>query len=69
MISVNEKVDHLNSIKSKLESTLDELESGLDKEKKSLSNTEYRESKKKKEKLTDIVQQSKSIEVCLEAIS
>merc|ERR1719309_625905 len=33
MISVNEKVDHLNSNKSKLESTLDELESGLDKDK------------------------------------
>merc|ERR1712158_315953 len=34
MITVNEKVVHLNSVKSKLESTLDELEGGLDKEKK-----------------------------------
>merc|ERR1719216_687757 len=34
MITVNEKVGHLNSVKSKLESTLDELEGGLDKEKK-----------------------------------
>merc|ERR1712203_866530 len=34
MITVDEKVAHLNSVKSKLESTLDELEGGLDKEKK-----------------------------------
>merc|ERR1712186_112104 len=34
MISANEKVDHLTSVKSKLESTLGELESSLDKEKK-----------------------------------
>merc|ERR1719285_1181626 len=34
MISVNEKVGHLASVKSKLESTLGELESGLDKEQK-----------------------------------
>merc|ERR1711936_95692 len=34
MITVNEKVVHLNSVKSKLESTLDELEGGLDKEKR-----------------------------------
>merc|ERR1719507_1829984 len=34
MITVNEKAGHLNSVKSKLESTLDELEGGLDKEKK-----------------------------------
>merc|ERR1712158_111032 len=33
MITVNEKVVHLNSVKSKLESTLDELEGGLDKDK------------------------------------
>merc|ERR1712061_960160 len=32
MISANEKVDHLASVKSKLESTLGELESSLDKE-------------------------------------
>merc|ERR1719431_1550950 len=40
MIAVNEKVDHLNSIKSKLESTLGELESGLDKEKKARATIE-----------------------------
>merc|ERR1719474_1669539 len=34
MISVNEKVGHLASVKSKLESTLGELESGLDKKRK-----------------------------------
>merc|ERR1719200_89379 len=34
MISANEKVDHLASVKSKLESTLGELESSLDKEKR-----------------------------------
>merc|ERR1719494_1141203 len=34
MISVNEKVGHLASVKSKLESTLGELESGLDKKQK-----------------------------------
>merc|ERR1719167_533409 len=45
MISVNEKVDHLNSIKSKLESTLDELESGLDKEKKSRAGLEKQKRK------------------------
>merc|ERR1719295_442364 len=34
MVSVGEKVDHLAAVKSKLESTLGELESSLDKEKK-----------------------------------
>merc|ERR1719356_1655750 len=36
MISVNEKVGHLASVKSKLESTLGELESGLEKQKRKL---------------------------------
>merc|ERR1711936_18703 len=36
MITVNEKVDHLASVKSKLESTLGELESSLDKQKRKL---------------------------------
>merc|ERR1712002_242728 len=36
----NEKVAHLNSIKSKLESTLDELEGALDKEKRNRGNLE-----------------------------
>merc|ERR1712041_9086 len=40
MVSVNEKVEHLASIKSKLESTLGELEGGLDKEKKSRATLE-----------------------------
>jgi myosin heavy chain 6/7 len=34
LVCAEEKVQHLNSIKSKLESTLDELEGGLDKEKR-----------------------------------
>merc|ERR1719278_1747348 len=42
MISANEKVDHLASVKSKLESTLGELESSLDKEKKARATVEKR---------------------------
>merc|ERR1712088_565809 len=45
MITVNEKVVHLNSVKSKLESTLDELEGGLDKEKKSRAGLEKQKRK------------------------
>merc|ERR550519_2478221 len=45
MIAVNEKVVHLNSVKSKLESTLDELEGGLDKEKKSRAGLEKQKRK------------------------
>merc|ERR1719450_849875 len=45
MISVNEKVGHLASVKSKLESTLGELESGLDKEKKSRATVEKQKRK------------------------
>merc|ERR1712180_439212 len=45
MIAANEKVGHLSSIKSKLESTLDELESGLDKEKKSRAGLEKQKRK------------------------
>merc|ERR1719442_39687 len=45
MITVNEKVGHLNSVKSKLESTLDELEGGLDKEKKSRAALEKQKRK------------------------
>merc|ERR1719205_206310 len=45
MISVNEKVGHLASVKSKLESTLGELESGLDKEKKSRATAEKQKRK------------------------
>merc|ERR1719300_2322734 len=40
MVSVGEKVDHLAAVKSKLESTLGELESSLDKEKKSRATVE-----------------------------
>merc|ERR1711890_122707 len=40
MVSVNEKVEHLADLKSKLESTLGELEGGLDKEKKSRATLE-----------------------------
>merc|ERR1719428_2528618 len=45
MISVNEKVGHLASVKSKLESTLGELESGLDKGKKSRATVEKQKRK------------------------
>ena len=37
---VSDKVDHMNSIKSKLEGTLDELEGSLDKEKRARAATE-----------------------------
>merc|ERR1719309_860804 len=40
LASAEEKVQHLNSIKSKLESTLDELEGGLDKEKRTRAAVE-----------------------------
>merc|ERR1711872_336745 len=40
LVSAQEKVSHLNSIKSKLESTLDELEGALDKEKRNRGNLE-----------------------------
>merc|ERR1712038_1382844 len=43
MISANEKVEHLASVKSKLESTLGELESSLDKEKKARATVEKQE--------------------------
>merc|ERR1712080_402672 len=45
MVGVNEKVNHLASIKSKLESTLGELESGLDKEKKARATLEKQKRK------------------------
>merc|ERR1719391_236085 len=40
LISAEEKVSHLNSIKGKLEATLDELEGALDKEKRGRGNLE-----------------------------
>merc|ERR1719462_1189555 len=40
MVSVGEKVEHLASVKSKLESTLGELEGSLDKEKKTRATVE-----------------------------
>merc|ERR1712180_515266 len=45
MIAANEKVGHLSSIKSKLESTLGELEGGLDKEKKARATLEKQKRK------------------------
>ena len=45
MVSVGEKVEHLASIKSKLESTLGELEGSLDKEKKSRATVEKQKRK------------------------
>merc|ERR1712117_986658 len=49
MISANEKVDHLASVKSKLESTLGELESSFDKEKKSRATVEKQKRKAEEE--------------------
>merc|ERR1719157_526555 len=40
LIGAEEKVAHLSQVKSQLESTLDELEGGLDKEKKTRGNLE-----------------------------
>merc|ERR1712025_915481 len=40
LIAVSDKVSHLAGIKDKLEGTLDDLEAGLDKEKKSRANLE-----------------------------
>merc|ERR1712080_186650 len=45
MMSVNEKVEHLTSIKSKLESTQDELGNNLDKEKKARGTIEKQKRK------------------------
>merc|ERR1719219_3397030 len=45
LISAEEKVGHLNQVKSQLESTLDQLESGFDKEKKSRAATEKQKRK------------------------
>merc|ERR1719204_1378021 len=45
MVSVGEKVEHLAAVKSKLESTLGELESSLDKEKKSRATVEKQKRK------------------------
>merc|ERR1712106_579664 len=45
LVAAEEKVAHLMSVKSQLESTLDQLESGLDKEKKSRSNLEKQKRK------------------------
>ena len=40
MTSAEEKLDHLNKIKAKLEQTLDELEDSLEREKKSRMDTD-----------------------------
>merc|ERR1712142_651697 len=45
MVSANEKVGHLSSVKSKLESTLGELEGSLDKEKKARATVEKQKRK------------------------
>merc|ERR1712214_241703 len=45
MISANEKVEHLASVKSKMGSTLGELESSLDKEKKARATVEKQKRK------------------------
>merc|ERR1712168_815370 len=45
LISADEKVDHLAAVKSQLESTLDQLEGGHDKEKKARGNMEKQKRK------------------------
>merc|ERR1712071_505311 len=45
LIAAEEKVAHLMQVKSQLEATLDQLEGGLDKEKKSRSNLEKQKRK------------------------
>merc|ERR1712058_204615 len=45
LVSAEEKVKHLNAVKSQLESTLDQLEGGLDKEKKSRATLEKQKRK------------------------
>merc|ERR1711997_1260043 len=45
LVSAEEKVGHLSQVKSQLESTLDQLESGFDKEKKSRATTEKQKRK------------------------
>merc|ERR1719249_434932 len=45
LVSAEEKVSHLNQVKSQLESTLDQLEGGLDKEKKSRAGLEKQKRK------------------------
>merc|ERR1719191_1276312 len=45
LVSAEEKVHHLSQVKSQLESTLDQLEGGFDKEKKSRANTEKQKRK------------------------
>merc|ERR550532_1835015 len=45
LISAEEKVHHLNQVKSQLESTLDQLEGGFDKEKKSRAGLEKQKRK------------------------
>merc|ERR1711936_19988 len=45
LVSAEEKVHHLSQVKSQLESTLDQLEGGLDKEKKGRASTEKQKRK------------------------
>merc|ERR1712198_10794 len=45
LVAAEEKVSHLMSVKSQLESTLDQLEGGLDKEKKARANLEKQKRK------------------------
>merc|ERR1719220_2401983 len=45
LVSAEEKVHHLNQVKSQLESALDQLEGGLDKEKKGRAGTEKQKRK------------------------
>merc|ERR1719283_649384 len=71
MIAPNEKVGHLSSIKSKLESTLGELEGGLDKEKKARATLEKQkrkvegELKMAQDSVADLERAKRDIEVTI----
>merc|ERR1711953_1280990 len=66
--AAQEKVDHLNSIKSKLESTLDELEDGANREKRGRADVEKQrrkiegELKMAQETVSDIEQNKRELE-------
>ena len=70
--AAEDKVAHLNQIKSKLESTLDELEGSLEKEKRGRANVEKErrkvegELKVTQESVSDQERTKKELESCIE---
>merc|ERR1711936_984849 len=59
--AAEDKVAHLNQIKSKLESTLDELESSLEKEKRGRANVEKERTKKELESAVERKEKDASV--------